>query len=719
MPKDMAHHGQQEGSASDDSSNPIISTTNPPSGNLYASKASAFSSDQSFTPDSLISEYSTRSSKAAQYSSLRGSGAYPIPQPSYPLYYNSSLSSGPTAAYGAARSSGYPWNNDTIPQRSTGVISAPSITCNCPPPSTVTVQNTITLPPITATVTSTVTASSEIPPSITPTVTITLTTTVCAGKGQNTGIGNSAPSAAGSSGGGQGSGAGSPKGDLGSTLPVVSGPGPTVQTSPIAPNIGNSELLPQATGSGSVTQPYLPPFANGTGAPGPSVPVGTGGFVSKPPSENAFPTSVQTQPASPPGSLEQINPPSSEGLGSGGAATSTAAISTPASMPTNNAPVISSGQGIGQTSVNIEQPQTSIQYPSVNTTSPSEGQGPANTQVIPSISSTRMPSIVGTNPNSFESSSTGASVTPPYGFGNNTSISPGPATGSNIYGTSPALGPPAQTSTPESVSSGLPPFVNTKSPPVSTVPLGTGIPYQPVTNTASARQSSSPPWPWTFSPAPFQTPPYPVAPDNSTSTTQGVNIPAPTGSSILTSQMPLNSTPVYITMTKEVSPAPSATTANNSSMQKSYGKFYGSGNPNSNSNSDLTIEPGAGSSLRGATTLTKDETALPTSPQTTPPETDVPILTTSSSPTPPIPPMTGTPIPSSPALPSNPIPNTPAPPPSPPPGTTTPAPSLPAPPSSPILATAPSPPPPPPSSSQNTTSPACNPTPTDTFITAD
>ncbi|KAL8828096.1 MAG: hypothetical protein Q9170_006745, partial [Blastenia crenularia] len=596
MPKDMAYYGQQEDLASDDSS--TIRTA--PSSSIYAPEIPETSADQRPAPTSRTAENpkpsDTMAQSATRGQSNQGTGMYPRPRPSYPLYYNSSSIPGSTAAYGTAASSGFPWKNYTVLQQSIGSIGSPSTAESCPPPSTVTIQNTVTAPPIapppiTITITSTLTSSFEALPPVTPTVTITITATVCVGNGQNTGTGGSAPSVAVSSGGpggGQGLGADFTTGSAGleSSLPVASEP--VSQTSAVASNIGVSEPFPQSTGAGGTTQPYQPPFSNGTRVSEASVPVGTGGFLSTSIPANSFAATVQTQSSSSLGSLEQNQPPAS-----GAATTNIAATSMPALFPTSNAPAITSGQDTTQTSVDLEQPQTSIQYPAETTSLSTGGQEPINTQFIPNTSSEQVPNPVVSSPNGVGSISQGISVTPPYGFHNTTTIASGTPTGSNSYGTGPGLTYPVLSGTANIIASVIPPFVNTTSPFAPIFPAGTGIPKPPGPTTAPAPQSSVFPSLVPLSPAPFQTPPFPIIPDNITSS----DFP-------LTSQMPLSTGPAYMTLTKEVSPVPLVTSGNTSTPQKSYGKFYGSGAPTSNP----AVAPNTGSgSLGAATTWDKDK----------------------------------------------------------------------------------------------------------------
>ncbi|KAL8935846.1 MAG: hypothetical protein Q9216_005224, partial [Gyalolechia sp. 2 TL-2023] len=591
-----------------------------PSKNMDAHEMNYPSADQPPAPDSLLLPYPMSSNKAIQHGgsgqAFQASGDYSGPRSSYPLYYNTSSTPGPTATYSTAVSPGYPWSNDTSAQKSSG---STSVGCNCPPPSTVTVQNTMTLPPTTVTMFSTITASAQSAPQITPTMTVTITTTVCAGNGKNTGTGGGAPSAMFPKSGGQGPGAEYPiqTGGVGSTFPITSGSG-------FASNISTSESHPRITGSGGVIQPYQPPFANGTGSSSPSFPVGTDAILPTGTPENPLSNPVQRESTGLPGSKEYIQLPTSKGLDSG-----TAVVSIPSVAPISSGPAASLEQSLGQAGGNVEQPQTSIQYPGAPMTSPTTlpngGQYLGNTQGDHNMSITPISDFDGSIEDDYESSSTGVSVAPPYGLDNNTLVGLGPVTGSNPYGSIPAQAPPGQTSRADFVSSGLPPFVNTTLPMTSALPTGTGIRYQPP-NTTPTQTSSTTPSSSIISSVSSQNPRYPVPFNNSTSISQ------PAGSALPTTQIPPNSAPVYQTVTKEVIPIPLTTTANNSTTQQSNGKFYGNGS----SNPIPTVTPDdTGSGSPGETTVAHDNTSLPIPPQTTLPE-PIPI----SSQTPPVPPMT-------------------------------------------------------------------------------
>ncbi|KAI4171862.1 MAG: hypothetical protein LQ343_003939 [Gyalolechia ehrenbergii] len=186
----------------------------------------------------------------------------------------------------------------------------------------------------------------------------------------------------------------------------------------------SSESLPPITASGGVTQPYQPPFANGTGSSGPSFPVGTGSVLPTSTSGDPLPSAVQPESTGLPGSEEQTQPPASEDLGSKTAATGTAAISISPATPISSGPAASLEQDVGQASGKVEESQASIQYPGNLTTSPTilphEGQGSASTRAVHNMSTTPLSSIGDSVRDNYESISTGVPVTPPYELGNNT-----------------------------------------------------------------------------------------------------------------------------------------------------------------------------------------------------------------------------------------------------------------------------------------------------------
>lgn len=682
MPKDKAYNAQQEGSTSSCSTGPLTSILAPSSKGTYTREVIYSSTGLPPTPNSIIPPYPTGLSKAAQYSgsgqNYQSGGAYTGLQASYPFYYNTSSTPGPTATYGTAVSSGYPQNNYTIPQLPPGLLSSTSDACSCPPPSSVTIRNIVTLPPTTVIMTSTITVTAQPAPPITPTMTITVTTTVCVGNGENTGTGGDDASSVLLASGGYGSSAENPM-ELGG---VTSGPS-IFDMSP-------SESIPQITGSEDVTQPYQPPFTNGTGSSVPSFPVGTGDYISTSNPGSPFPSIVQPQPTSFVGSEEHTQPATTEALGSEALASSTSAVFVSPITPISGEPVSSlEPGGYGGSSGNNEHPQTPIQDSGALTTlpvtSPTGGQNPVNTQQADYMSDTPLTSFLGSIQNSYESTSASGSAISSYGLGNNASDGMSPATSSEFYGSNPGLAPPVQTSSTELVSSITPPFFNTTTPMTSTLPAGTGLPYQPI-DSVPALTSLTATSAGTSSPAPYQTPRYPVVFDNSTS------IPQTTGGAPFTTQMPLNSAPVYETVTKEVIPIPLITSISSSTTQQSYGNSYGNASP--------TVTPDVSSSLLGETITANDNISLPIPP-------------ISSNPIPPPPPTTGYPIP---APPKNSIPNTspPPPPPPPPPTTNTTAPYIPS-----TLNPSPPPsPPPPPPQNQTTTLPTCTPTPTSTLLTA-
>ncbi|KAL9595153.1 MAG: hypothetical protein Q9219_006609 [cf. Caloplaca sp. 3 TL-2023] len=661
MPKDMAYYGQQDDSGFSISSGHTTPQTAPSTKDVGALAVSNISADQTLMPSSITANLPPSPSTQVAQSMDNGQNyqtrqTYTGPQTSSPLYNNPVPTLNPTAVYGTAMSSGGPWKNYTGIPLSTGSIGSPSVACNCPPPSAITIHDTITMSPAPVTITVTSTVTAESPPLVTPTITMTITTPVCAGNGQNTDSGGSTPPIEIPSNGGQETDAGYPTGAGGS------GPtAPAVQTTPIDSDFVSSEQFPQSTGSGEVTSPYQPPYMNATGAPAPSLPVGTGGFQSLDTSQNVSPTDMQNPAFNYPNSPEQTQPPSSEDLASGGLVTTPVTTSASVSLPADNIPASSLDQGTGQSSGGQEQPQQSIEYPGATTSASASG--------VPAIPTAPPPVIVGTGSSGPEGTSAVTSVTPPYGFGNETLIGPNPATDSIFYGTNPVPGP-AQTDTTNIISPSLPPFVNTTSPITSTLPLGTGTPIQPINTAIPNPETSAPPFPFTLSPAPFQTPLFPVAVDNNTGASSGVSV---VGTAPPTIHPPITSGLVYSMVTKVVSPIPLNTGVESSSAKSSYKNFYGNGNSNTNPTSDPNLPSNT------------DSSSLPPSSNPAPNPSSMP-----PTPLPPLPPASGTPVPYAPPLSSPPVPS-----------------------SSPPV------PPPPPPPNPNDTTPTCPPHPADSPITAD
>ncbi|KAL8976095.1 MAG: hypothetical protein Q9205_007836, partial [Flavoplaca limonia] len=193
---------------------------------------------------------------------------------SYPLFYNSSSTPGPTAPHGAAASSGLPRSNPSFSQQppdgSTDGLKVPN---DCPPPFTVTIEKTITAPPITVTKTSTVSINVDSSPVITPTVTLTITTTVTAGEGQSTvEISNGGSSRIFSTNGGGQPGGGSSVEQIEyrpSPLPR-GGEEPKTSISTPIPSFGLGGSFPQDLGSDNINESSQGPNANSTGFQTPS-----------------------------------------------------------------------------------------------------------------------------------------------------------------------------------------------------------------------------------------------------------------------------------------------------------------------------------------------------------------------------------------------------------------------------------------------------------------
>ncbi|KAL8886907.1 MAG: hypothetical protein Q9215_005443 [Flavoplaca cf. flavocitrina] len=195
---------------------------------------------------------------------------------SYPLFYNSSSTPGPTAPHGAAASSGLPRSNPSFSQQppdgSTDGLKVPN---DCPPPFTVTIEKTITAPPITVTKTSTVSINVDSSPVITPTVTLTITTTVTAGEGQSTvEISNGGSSRIFSTNGGGQPGGGSSVEQIEyrpSPLPR-GGEEPKTSISTPIPSFGLGGSFPQDLGSDNINESSQGPNANSTKVQAPSFP---------------------------------------------------------------------------------------------------------------------------------------------------------------------------------------------------------------------------------------------------------------------------------------------------------------------------------------------------------------------------------------------------------------------------------------------------------------
>ena len=282
MPGNKAYYPTYQGADSPDS-NPPSSTPTTLEKNPILPQTTQPPSKHNPITTTLPVHYSGQSAKAAvsdrPSKSSIGSGAYPHPRPSYPLYNGSSVP-GPTGGYNTPASSMLPWDSHSTPLKSSSAAENTLEECNCPPLSTttirntvtmqdtVTVQNTITAPPVTITSTSMITGSPGERPQITPTITITVTATVCAGYGQNTGVANKDPL----TGYSQETGPQPDKEpstrpeDSGSHVPV--GSQPVVQIPSGAPDPPKSNEDTQNTPDpGTVPLPDKPPFTDNIGFP--------------------------------------------------------------------------------------------------------------------------------------------------------------------------------------------------------------------------------------------------------------------------------------------------------------------------------------------------------------------------------------------------------------------------------------------------------------------
>ncbi|KAL8760728.1 MAG: hypothetical protein Q9184_003108 [Pyrenodesmia sp. 2 TL-2023] len=654
-PGGLAHHGQQDKVIP---SEPSDTWTAPYESPNYGPGPTAI-----YPADAQIS--STPIGSNAYRQSTWGSAIHSSQQPSYPLHYNSSATSGPTAAYGISGPSRFMSGNFSRPHRTAGPLDA---TCNCAPPLTVTTEKTVSAPPLTVTMTSIITSNPEPLSQITPTVTITVTSTVCGLNGQITGVASNGSSAVIAEGGEQGSGGETFTGTEGyPEFPSkpASEPAPIVQTSPAVRPM-DTQSFPQATGteagSEAPAHSHKPSFTNTPASVKPSFPVGTG--TSQLP--DILPSSIE-QPhiTGLPDSQAQPQPYLSEIPGSGEAAANATTIPPVAPYPSR-----------GDAN---ENQHNSFQYPGPMTNTQNGGQGAESTQAAP-IPSSVMPYGSGSAvPINKITSQQGivnvppvSPAAPPYGLTNSASVE-------RAWTTRPST----QANPKHPTTSIRPPFVNATTPQPSVPNSGTGAPYQPTTSTAPASTSS---------PAPLQTPMYPVAPDDAT--TLAVNNSVPDAGSTSTSQMPPSLSPVHATVTQEVIPMP-LTTAGNINSIKLYGNSYGDENAKPTGANWETLQGTTmpGPSMGGSTSLNKDEdTTLVSAPMTTSSETGlpVPIPTPTSPPTMPPPPQSSIPAISLPTSPSNPTPissSAPPPPPLPPPSTTTspPNPSCP-PPNNPITA---------------------------------
>ncbi|KAI4280788.1 MAG: hypothetical protein L6R38_004184, partial [Xanthoria sp. 2 TBL-2021] len=683
-----------------DSPTTSTSSSDLPKTVIYAPEPSGLSTSYRPASGSRVAEYPIASGGTTPPNGPQqqpyGSGLYPGPRPSNPLFYNTSTTSGPTASYGTAASSGYPWSNDFLPQQPTGgSTDGLAVLSDCPPPSTITIQNTITAspttitaPPITVTVTSTVSAKIEPSPGITPTVTLTITTTVCAGSGQNTDIGgNGSLDVTSITGGGQ-PGGGFPveQGGFEPFPPPDIGIESAVVTPSPIPSFVPGGSYPQDLGSGSVNQPYQRPNSNSTGYQAPSFPE-TGddqftGIADEPkPSVERPPNTSLPPDTGADGHATSSGQPDFEEV-----ATDLPASSTIVSDPKNIDSIISSDQDYGDASGNVGPQEKNNPYQPPAEVLSDKGQDSNITQILPELSSSQgagIPIQSDSKPNQIESGSAfmGTSTTPPYGFNNQTISGSGFETGSYRLGTNP--GTTSATEMPKPLTSygheghdtssapyttsnvvppieasvangsggsgipipsnptdagiyGMPPFVNSTASMSST-----GINYQPTPRTAPASQGlgNLPP---TTSFTPYQPEPYQTPSSNPSNTIQKIDLPTTTSDITLANQISSDTGIIYTTMTQQVVPYPMETATNSSSTPVivSFKPYNNSPPSTTGSVSDGRGDAGDDDVVPGSTSaITSDSDPLPTSsqPQQFEPEFDT---ISSTSPQQPLPTLT-------------------------------------------------------------------------------
>ncbi|KAL8862696.1 MAG: hypothetical protein Q9178_001194 [Gyalolechia marmorata] len=490
-------------------------------------------------------------------------GLYPGPRQSYPLYQNISSTTGPTASYGTAASSGFPWNNHVLSQESADNSTArPSAPSNCPLPSTITIQNTVTAPPvtitvspITVTVTSTVSTNPEPSPEIKSTVTITTTTTLCAGAGRNTDLGHNGPFDVNSKAGVKQPVGGFPvkSGSPGTSVPLDGRVDTATATSRPIPSFIASGSYSQDFGSESVTPTNQPPFVDSTGSQALPFPEGTATNrpTGNPDQQDA---SVEQPPITrlPSGTGSDEFAAASDYPGSGEGPTPT----TVPYLMSNSA--VNSDQGYGQASARLETQRlyTPNQPPSA-VSSNAPGSYDTNNSALYTMSSTIPPKETsaaygsgGGNPIPSNPTHAGSYGMPPF-VNSTTSVASRPVLGTGVpYQPSGNLvsHPPTTTT-----SSGSPPFVDFKTPLPPKWTLGTGVRSRPVPSMA---QGSGLPLLPTASFHPNQPPPYQTPFSNANDTTQLLDIPTTTDGSTLANQTASDTGIVYTTMTQEVVPYP-------------------------------------------------------------------------------------------------------------------------------------------------------------------
>lgn len=679
----------------EDIDSPTTSTSSPDSPRTvgYAPEPSGLSTSyrpasSSGVPEHPIASSGTTPPEGPQQQSY-GNGLYPGPRHSRPLFYNTSSASGPTASYGTAASSAFPWSDDILPQQPTdGPTGGLAVQNHCPPPSTITIQNTITAspttitaPPITVTVTSTVSAKIEPPREITPTVTLTITTTVCAGSGQNTNTrGNDSSNLASTEAGQAAGGLTVEKGSFGPSTPLDIGPESLVETSSRIPSIVPGGSHPQDLGSGSVTQSYQPLNTYSTGYQAPSFAENidggqlTGISVQATPSVEPLPDTSLPPDTGADGGITSPGQPSYVEEES----TNARASSTTVPYPKGNDSLVSSDE---EASGNLE-PQGTNTSPQPPAEIPfDEGQDPEDTQIVPGPSNSQgagFPIQSGSNPDQIGSGSAimRTSITPPSGLGKDTSYGSGtnpgitsatqmpqpiPSYGQEGHDTSSAVpyttsnmvppietdvapgsggtGMPIKSNHTNAGSYGMPPFLNsTKQMP------STGLPYQPVAGTEPPSYASGnlPP---TTSFSPNQPLTYHVSSSDPSNTAQlTIDSPSTTSDSTFAGQTSSHTGIVYTTKTQEVVPYPKETAINSSSTpgNVSFSPHNNSPPSTTESVSDGRGDEGDDDAGPGSTSaINFDSNPLPTSSQ--PQQVDPKFDTTSSNtPQQPLPTLTPT-----------------------------------------------------------------------------
>lgn len=685
------HYAYQE-----DIDSPTTSTSSPDSPTTvgYGPEPSGLSTSYRPASSSGLAEYPIVSSgttppEGHQQHSY-GNGLYPGPRHSRPLFYNTSSASGPTASYGTAASSAFPWSDDFLPEQPTdGPAGGLAVQNECPPPSTITIQNTmtaspttITAPPVTVTVTSTVSAKIEPSREITPTVTLTITTTVCAGSGQNTNTrGNDSPDLASTEAGQSADGFTVEEGSFGPSTPLDIGPGSVIETSSRIPSIVPGGSHPQDLGSGSVTQSYQPPNTHSTGYQVPSFAENVGGDqltgipVQATPSVEPLPDTSLPPDKGADGRITSPGQPSYVEEKS----TTSRASSTTIPYPKGNDSLVSSDE---EASGNLEPQGTNTSQQPPAEIPFDEGKDPEDTQIVPEASNSQgagFPIQSGSNPDQIgsESSILRTSLTPTSGLGKDTSYGSGtnpgitsatqmpqpiPSDGQEGHDTSSAapyttsnMVPPIETTVAHGSggtgmpitsnhtnagSYGMPPFLNsTKQMP------STGLPYQPVAGTEPASHGSGnlPP---TTSISLNQPLTYQASSSNPSNTTQLIMNSRSTNSySTSAGQTSSDTGIVYTTMTQEVVPYPMETGINSSSTPENVSSSPYNNSPPSTTKSISVVRGGEGDDddggLGSTSAMNSDNHPLPTSSQ---PQQVDPKFDTNSSNTPqqPLPTLTPT-----------------------------------------------------------------------------